>query len=138
MPRPRSRRGRAVRPHARFFGTPARAPAAPPMRISLRHLVKPPLAVIARNGLQFGNLSSTQLAAALTRAQAALSSDGYARLANIRGVDNFISSVSSMYEWGAEGEDVVRSGVSADFAGAGIGDDSLGPLRTVAARTSGQ
>ncbi len=68
---------------------------------NVEHWSNLPLAVIARNGLQFSTLSTTQLAAALSIAQAAMSADGYTRLQEIRGADDVIATVSSMYEWGA-------------------------------------
>lgn len=59
-----------------------------------------PVAVIARDGLAFSTLSTTQLQAALALAQAALSADGYARLNAIRLADSYIANVSSMFQWG--------------------------------------
>lgn len=68
---------------------------------NVEHWSNLPLAVIARNGLQFSTLTSTQLAAAQQLAQVALSAQGYQRLQQIRGADSVIATVSSMYEWGS-------------------------------------
>ena len=68
---------------------------------NVEHWSNLPIGIIARNGLQFGSLSSTQLAAALQLAQAALSHDGYTHLANTRGSDNFLSTVQSGMGFGA-------------------------------------
>jgi hypothetical protein len=50
-----------------------------------------------RNGLEFGSLSSTQLAAALQLAQAALSSQGYTRLYNLIGANNILGEYTNGY-----------------------------------------
>ena len=68
---------------------------------NVEHWSNLPIGIIARNGLQFGSLSSTQLAAALQLAQAALSHDGYTHLENTRGSDNFLSTVQSGMGFGA-------------------------------------
>ncbi len=60
-----------------------------------------PISIIARNGLSFGSLSSTQLAAALQLAQAAMSAQGYQRLQNIRGADNLLSTYNTSMGFGA-------------------------------------
>ena len=69
---------------------------------NVEHWSNLPIGIIARNGLQFGSLSSTQLAAALQLAQAALSPDGYAHLEHTRGADSFLATVSSGMGFGAE------------------------------------
>ena len=68
---------------------------------NVEHWSNLPIGIIARNGLQFGSLSSTQLAAALQLAQAALSHDGYTHLANTRGSDSFLATVQSGMGFGA-------------------------------------
>jgi hypothetical protein len=68
---------------------------------NVEHWSNLPIGIIARNGLQFGSLSSTQLAAALQLAQSALSHDGYTHLANTRGSDSFLATVQSGMGFGA-------------------------------------
>ncbi len=68
---------------------------------NVEHWSNLPLTVIARNGLQFSTLTSAQLGAALALAQAALSSDGYERLQEIRGSDSYITAINTMFQWGA-------------------------------------
>lgn len=51
----------------------------------------------ARNGLEFSSLSTTQLAAALQLAQAALSSQGYTRMENIIGANGILGQYTSGY-----------------------------------------
>jgi hypothetical protein len=51
-----------------------------------------PTSQISRNGLKFSTLSSTQLSAALTLAQAVLSSEGYTRFLNVRIADDYLAS----------------------------------------------
>ena len=68
---------------------------------NVEHWSNLPISLVARNGLRFGDLSSTQLAAALALARAALSSDGAERLAEIRGADEVISTVNDSFKWGA-------------------------------------
>jgi hypothetical protein len=50
-----------------------------------------------RNGLAFSSLTTTQSAAALQLAQAAMSSQGYQRFQNIRGADSVLGSYTSGY-----------------------------------------
>ena len=59
-----------------------------------------PLAVVARQGVALGALTTTQLTAAYALMQAALSTDGYNRFQGIRAADGYIATVSSMYQWG--------------------------------------
>ena len=68
--------------------------------LNAEHWSNLPVAVIARDGLAFSTLSTTQLQAALALAQAALSADGYGRLNAIRLADSYIANVSSMFQWG--------------------------------------
>jgi len=68
---------------------------------NVEHWSNLPLSVIARNGLQFGSLIFTQLSAAQTLAQAALSADGYEGLQETRGADSSIAPVNTSFEWGA-------------------------------------
>lgn len=51
-----------------------------------------PTSMISRNGLKFGDLSSTQLTAALALVQAVLSSEGYTRFLNVRIADDYLAS----------------------------------------------
>ena len=50
-----------------------------------------PTNMISRNGLKFGDLSSTQLTAALAVAQAVLSSTGYTQFLNVRIADDYLA-----------------------------------------------
>lgn len=50
-----------------------------------------PTSMISRNGLKFGDLSSTQLAAALALVQAVLSTEGYERFLNVRIADDYLA-----------------------------------------------
>lgn len=60
-----------------------------------------PISIVARNGLRFGDLTSAQQSAALALAQAALSDEGFDRLAQVRGADEVISPLNAMFRWGA-------------------------------------
>jgi len=55
-----------------------------------------PVTVAAGKGLKFGSLTSTQLAAALALAQAALSTTGYTLFSEIRAADDVLASVNSL------------------------------------------
>ena len=50
-----------------------------------------PTSMISRNGLKFGDLSSTQLTAALALVQAVLSTEGYERFLNVRIADDYLA-----------------------------------------------
>jgi len=50
-----------------------------------------PTNMISRNGLKFGDLSSTQLAAALALVQAVLSTEGYERFLDVRIADDYLA-----------------------------------------------
>ena len=68
---------------------------------NVEHWSNLPLGVVARNGLQFSTLSSTQLAAALEVANASMSTQGFARMQNIRGADDILNATNSRMGWGA-------------------------------------
>ena len=50
-----------------------------------------PTSMISRNGLKFGDLSSTQLTAALALVQAVLSTEGYERFLEVRIADDYLA-----------------------------------------------
>jgi hypothetical protein len=68
---------------------------------NVEHWSNLPLGIIGRNGLQFSTLNSTQLAAALQLAKAALSPRGFERLQTIRGADDILNSANSGMGWGS-------------------------------------
>ncbi len=51
-----------------------------------------PTAMVSRNGVRFGALSSAQSTAALALMQAVLSSDGYTRFSNLRIADDYLAA----------------------------------------------
>jgi hypothetical protein len=55
----------------------------------------------SRNGLKFGDLTTTQLNGALAVAQAALSISGYTMLSEIRAADDVIAATKSNSPWGS-------------------------------------
>src|SRR5271166_1538727 len=59
-----------------------------------------PIIIAPGNGLEFSSLTSTQLAAVLALAQAALSTTGYTLFGEIRAADDVLKTVSSHY-WGS-------------------------------------
>jgi uncharacterized protein (TIGR03437 family) len=68
---------------------------------NVEHWSNLPISIVARNGLRFGDLSSTQLSAAFALIQAALSAEGVERFQEIRGADETIAPVNTMFQWGA-------------------------------------
>jgi uncharacterized protein (TIGR03437 family) len=60
-----------------------------------------PVGAYARNGLRFGDLTSTQIAAVYALAQTALSLEGVERLQEIRGADEIIAPLNPQIRWGA-------------------------------------
>ena len=60
-----------------------------------------PVGAVPRNGLRFGDLTSTQLAAVLTLLRPILSAEGLQRLQLIRGADETISPLGGSIMWGA-------------------------------------
>jgi hypothetical protein len=59
-----------------------------------------PISLSTRNGIQLGDLNSTQLTAALNVVQAALSTTGYNLFQEIRSTDQYISRINSSL-WGS-------------------------------------
>ncbi|RYG32206.1 DUF3500 domain-containing protein, partial [bacterium] len=53
-----------------------------------------PVAVVARNGIQFGALNAAQTAAAIELVRLALGEDGYARFEEIRKADDYLAKDS--------------------------------------------